>query len=223
MQIPHTVCTRMTDQDSLSGQPPELPPHEAENMRRGMIMLTLFAVFFMLAVWGATSFLSGISAPLPTSRNFTTELMTLHRAFTGSGVTPFQSSDRQKLALWLKERVEDARVPDLTRAGLVASGVRGLQFGGGGLGMIRYRDRAGAAGDVIAVLVPKGRMGVPDQSVAYQVAGGTVWLQTENTGRLVYASGPKVDWVLISTRGEKGLLSAVAALLDTIMKPDDPA
>ena len=183
-------------------------------MRRGMIVLTLFAVFFMLAVWGATSFLSGISTPLPVSRDFTTELVGLYRAFTGPGITPFQSPDRQKLALWLSERVGvHARVPDLTQAGLVASGVRVLEFGGGGLGMIRYRDMTGAAGDVIAVFVPKGRMGVPEKAAARKVMGRDVWLQTENTARLAYAPGPGVDWVLVSAREEKALLAAAGALL----------
>lgn len=183
-------------------------------MRRGMITLVLFSVFFMLAVWGGTSLLSGITAPEPVARDLTTEFMTLHRAFNGPGVTPFQSPHREALVQWLVENVgEHARVPNLEQAGLVASGVRALQSGGGGLGMVRYRDMEGAAGDVIAVFAPRRRVGVPDKAEQHEVMGKPVWLQTENTARLVYAVGPEVDWVLVSARSEEGLLAAASALI----------
>jgi hypothetical protein len=187
-------------------------PQESAHIRRNAWRLPVVAIAFMVGLWSIMYLWPQGSGAPPGPRDLTAQFRMLHQAFQGPGVTPIAGS-RAEMARALKAQVGPyAVVPDLSAAGLVASGARTLNIGGGGMGLIRYRDR-GTGPDVLAVFSPRGRVGVPQGSAERRVAGGSVWLQDEPAARIVYTEADGLDWALISGRDGDALVAVAAVLL----------
>lgn len=187
-------------------------PQESAHIRRSVWRLPVVAIAFLLGLWGIMYFQPQSPVTPSGPRDLTAQFRMLHQAFQGPGVTPIEGS-RDQMARALKAQVGPySAVPDLSSAGLVAVGARTLNIGGGGMGMIRYRDR-GTRPDVLAVFAPKGRVGVPEGSAERPVGGGTVWLQSASFAEIAYAESDGLDWALISSRTPDALLAVAAALV----------
>lgn len=182
-------------------------------MRRGMIFVVTSAVLFTLGVWGASKLISERVPPPPKPREVTHAVRGLYNAAYADGIRMFESDARADLARWLASHVgPQARVPDLSAAGLTPTGVRTLNLGQG-WGMIQYRDRAGTRGDVLAVIAPPNAVQVPAEAAAEPAGTGKVYVLTENGLTFAWAETPGADWVLVTARDEAGALAAVRAML----------
>jgi len=208
-----------------AGPPPGMDPEvraqrdarirsvEQVYMRRGMIFVVVATLLFTGGVWAVSKFVSERGPVAPRPRDVTHALRGLYNAAYADGIRMFESERPSDLARWLKKEVgAHARMPDLSAAGLVPTGVRTLNLGKG-WGMIQYRDRAGPPGDVLAVIAPMNAVQVPAEATADESPDGKVWVLEDNGLSFAWAESGGADWVLVTARDGAGALAAARAML----------
>jgi hypothetical protein len=182
-------------------------------MRRGMIFVVVASIVFSFTVWGVSKLASERVPGPPPPREVSHALRGVYNAAYADGIRMFESDRPDELAHWLTGHVgPQARLPDLSAAGLTPSGVRILNLGKG-WGMIQYRDQAGLRGDVLAVIAPRNAVLVPAEAAAEPVGAGKVYVMANNGLTFAWTETPGTDWVLVTRRDPAGALAAARAML----------
>ncbi len=208
-----------------TGPPPGLDPEERARrdarirsledvyMRRGIIFVVAATLMFTFGVWGVSKFVSERGPVTPGPREVSHALRGVYNAAYADGIRMFESGGRSELARWLSEHVgPNARLPDLSAAGLVPTGVRALNLGKG-WGLIQYRDRRGTRDDVLAVFAPRDAVLVPSEATAGMMGDHKTWVMEDNGLTFAWTEQGGADWVLVTKRDASGARAAVRAML----------